>query len=357
MDVRITAYARLLVERSIDVQPGWQVLVQSYPPAHELVDEIQRWIARRGAYALVRYNTTFPPEVPWTQEAPEELVGTLAPLEAQVFEGIDAWIHVHAPENLKAEADLTEARSTLAAKARAPFTNRRISFSMPWVGCEFPVPALAQEAGMSLRSFEDFLYGACLIDWDAEGERMQRIADRFDRAEEVRIVAAETDLRLSLAGRIGMVDDGHFNMPGGEVFYSPVEDSAEGVITFGEFPAVSGGRFVEGARFLYKAGLVVEASARAEEDFLLSRLASDEGARRLGELGIGCNPGITRHMRNTRFDEKIDGTIHLAIGAGLPLIGGKNVSSVHWDMVKDLRPGGRLYCDGELVQESGVWKI
>ena len=357
MDVRITAYARLLVERSIDVQPGWQVLVQSYPPARELVDEIQRMIARRGAYALVRYNTTFPPEVSWTEEAPEELVGKLAPLEQHVFDGIDAWIHVHAPENLAAETELTEARATLVAKARSPFTNRRISFSIPWVGCEFPVPALAQAAGMSLRAFEDFLYGACLIDWDAEAERMQRIADRFDRAEEVRIVGAETDLRLSLSGRIGMVDDGHFNMPGGEVFYSPVEDSAEGVITFNEFPAVSGGRLVEGARFVYEAGAVADASARAEEDFLLATLDADEGARRLGELGIGCNPGITRHMRNTLFDEKIDGTIHLALGAGLPFIGGKNVSSVHWDMVKDLRQGGRLYCDGELVQESGVWKL
>jgi aminopeptidase len=357
MDPRVTEYARLLVERSVDVQPGWQVMVQSYPLAHELVDEIQRLIARRGAYALVRYNWTFPPEVAWVEEAPEELLGTLAPLEQQVLDGIDAWIHVRAPENLKADVDVSAERGALVAKARAPFTDRRISFTLPWVGCEFPVPAIAQEAGMSLRAFEDFLYGACLIDWDAEAKRMQKICDRFDRAEEVRIVGAGTDLTLSLAGRKGMVDDGHFNMPGGEVFYSPVEDSAEGVVTFSEFPAVSGGRLVEGVRFVYEGGKIVDASATAEEDFLLKMIDRDAGARRLGELGIGCNPGITRHMRNTLFDEKIDGTIHLAIGAGLPFIGGTNTSSVHWDMVKDLRSGGQLYCDGELVQEGGVWKI
>jgi aminopeptidase len=145
------------------------------------------------------------------------------------------------------------------------------------------------------------------------------------------------------------------NMPGGEVFYSPVEDSAEGVISYSEYPACYLGREVEGVRLRFEAGRIVEASATAEEEFLLGILDADEGARRLGEFGIGCNPGIHTHMRNTLFDEKIEGTIHLAIGQGFGYLGGTNESSVHWDMVKDLRPSGRIELDGELVQENGRW--
>ena len=210
---------------------------------------------------------------------------------------------------------------------------------------------------MSLRAYEDFLFGACLLDWDAERDRMSRYAEHFDKAEEVRIVGAETDITLSLAGRQGKVDAGGANMPGGEFYFSPVEDSAEGEIAFIEFPAPYAGREVKGIRLRFEAGRVVDASAEAEEDFLIEQLDRDEGARGLGELGIGCNPGITRFMKNTLFDEKIDGTIHLALGNGLPELGGTNQSDIHWDIVKDLRPGGQIYLDGEVVQENGAWTI
>ncbi len=210
---------------------------------------------------------------------------------------------------------------------------------------------------MPLGEFEDFLYGACLLDWDAEGARMRRAADRFDAADEVRIMGAGTDLTLSLAGRRGQVDDGRTNMPGGEFFFSPVEDSASGVIAFNEFVAGFGGRDMPNVRLRFEDGVVVDASADANEDYLLQVLDSDEGARRIGELGIGCNPGITRYMRNTLFDEKIDGTVHVALGNGFPFLGGTNVSRIHWDIVKDLRSGGRIELDGELVQENGSWTV
>ena len=157
------------------------------------------------------------------------------------------------------------------------------------------------------------------------------------------------------AGREGEVDDGHMNMPGGEVFYCPVEDSTEGVVSFTEFPAVQEPDVVEGVRMRYENGRVVEASATSNEERLMRALDIDEGARVLGEFGIGCNPGIQRHLRNTLFDEKIYGTIHLAIGAGIPVAGGTNESATHWDMVKDLRNGGRIELDGEVVQENGEW--
>ena len=211
---------------------------------------------------------------------------------------------------------------------------------------------------MATDEFADFLYGACLRDWDAERERMQRYADRFDAADEVRIVADGTDLRLSLSGRAMKVDAGGANIPGGEFFGCPVEDSAEGTIAFTEFPAVYQGREYTGIRLRFEGGRVVDASADTGEADLLEVLDGDEGARRLGELGIGCNPGITRYMRNTLFDEKIDGTVHLALGNGLPDLGGTNVSRIHWDIVKDLRlPGTRLELDGVVVQEDGRWLI
>jgi len=179
--------------------------------------------------------------------------------------------------------------------------------------------------------------------------------ERFDPAEEVRIVGDETDLRFSIAGREGVVDDGHLNMPGGEVFYCPVEDSTEGVVSFTEYPAVQEPTVVDGVRMRYENGRVVEASSTANEEDLLRALDRDEGARVLGEFGIGCNPGIQQHMRNTLFDEKMYGTIHLAVGAGIPIAGGMNQSATHWDMVKDLRGGGRIELDGEVVQENGEW--
>jgi aminopeptidase len=146
-------------------------------------------------------------------------------------------------------------------------------------------------------------------------------------------------------------------MPGGEFFGSPVEDSAEGTITFSEFPAVYLGNEVTGIRLRFQGGRVADASAESNEEFLISMLDLDDGARRLGELGIGCNPGITRHLKNTAFDEKIDGTVHLALGNGLPQLGGTNVSQFHWDIVKDLRKGGRIELDGKIVQENGVWNL
>ena len=359
VDPRIEAYAKLLVERSLDVQPGWQVWINSSWLARPLVQEVVRAIARRGGYPLVRLGDAgmedVPFEVMWAREASQELLTTVAPADQHAWQTMDAWMNIGAPENTSAAAGLSPERRKLMAQARHPMRRRRLSDEIPWVACRFPTPALAQESRMSLEEFEDFLYGACLRDWDAEAERMAKIKERFDRASEVRIVGAGTDLTLSLEGREGEVDAGHANLPGGEVYFSPVENATEGVVHFSEFPAFQEPNEIEGARMVYQGGRVVEASATRGEEVLVETLDRDEGARVLGELGIGCNPGIQRYMKNTLFDEKIDGTVHLAIGAGFPQLGGTNVSVVHWDMVKDLRPGGQLVCDGEVVQENGRW--
>jgi aminopeptidase len=210
---------------------------------------------------------------------------------------------------------------------------------------------------MTLPAFEDFLYASCLVDWGAEHDRISRYAKLFDDAEEVRIVGDGTDLRLSVAGRRTDVDAGFGNMPGGEFFVCPVEASAEGTIVFTEFPAVWGGRELRGVRLRFSEGRVVDASAESGEDFLLQILDTDEGARRIGELGIGCNPGIDRYTRNVYFDEKMNGTVHLALGRGFDYVGGTNESAIHWDIVKDLRSGGRIELDGKVVQQDGAWLV
>jgi aminopeptidase len=354
-DPRLERYAEILIDTCVGVQPGWQVIVSSGPPGRLLVDEIAGQIAKRGAYALIRLNLNG--SIPWVLEAPDELLENLPSIELYAFENADALIAIDAPENTREISVVPPERMALLQSSIRPVLERAYTYDLAWVGCNYPTPALAQGAGMSLRAYEDFLFGACLLDWDAEHKRMSRYAEHFDAAEEVRIVGADTDLTLSLAGRTAKVDAGGANMPGGEFYYSPVEDSAEGTISFLEFPAPYAGREVAGIRLRFKGGKVVDASAESEEAFLVEQLDRDEGARRLGELGIGCNPGITRFMKNTLFDEKIDGTIHLALGNGHPEIGGTNQSDIHWDIVKDLRPGGQILLDGEVVQENGAWQI
>ena len=237
--------------------------------------------------------TLFPIDEVWAAEAPAELVGEIAPIDLYASDHMDARITIEAPDNTRGQAQISADRRALMKIAQAPFFRRTMADEIPWVGCQFPTNAYAQEAGMPLSAFEDWFYGACLRDWDAEGERMRRYCERFDAADEIRIVGAETDLRLSLKGRKGEVDDGHVNMPGGEFFFSPNEDSAEGTILF-DVPTELGTAPVSAIRLTFRKGRVEEASAEEGEAELLAALDMDEGARFIGELGIGCNTGITQ---------------------------------------------------------------
>jgi len=359
-DPRPRQLAALLVERSLDVQPGWQVSVRASPLARPLVSEVARAIARRGAYFLPRIHwgpDRFRTDLDWALEAPLELLSELPAIERHAIASEDARLTIRSPEDVHAGAGLDPERRALLQRAMEPASRRARSLDVRWAVVQYPTEAAAAEARMTLPEFEDFVYGACLLDWDAEEERMQRIKERFDGAERVRIVGDETDLTLSVAGREGIVSSGLRNMPDGEVFYSPVEDSADGVVSFSEFPAVYLGTDVEGARLVFREGRVVESRADEGADFLRQVLATDDGARRLGELGLGCNPRITRFTRNVLFDEKIDGTVHLALGGSYTHAGGLNESAIHWDLVKDLRPGGELHADGEVVQRDGRWLI
>jgi aminopeptidase len=207
-DPRIEAYAKLLVERCLDVQPGWEVLVRSTPLGRPLLDELERQLARRGAYAIMRIGwSMWPVDHRWASEAPERLLGELPEIDRFASDRMDARITLDAPENTRAEADIPAERLALVHAAEKVFYRRTIASEIPWVSCQFPTHALAQDAGLTLDQLTDIVFDACLLDWDAEGERMRRYADRFDDANDIRITGEGTDLTISLAGRHGEVDD------------------------------------------------------------------------------------------------------------------------------------------------------
>ena len=359
-DPRVRELAELLVDRCLGVQPGWQVSVRASPLARPLVEQVARAIGRRGAYYLPRINwgpDRIRADLDWALEAPLELLRELPPIERYQVEHEDARLGIRAPEDTSAGAELDPARRKALQQAGQVASVRARSLDVRWAVVEYPTEAAAARAGMTLAEWTEFIFDACLLDWDAEELRMLRVKEHFDSAATVRIVGGGTDLTLGIDGREGVVSAGFRNMPDGEVFYSPVEDTAQGVIEYAEFPVVYLGHDIVRARLVFEAGEVVDATADEGEEFLTQMLATDSGAKRLGELGLGCNPRITRFTHNVLFDEKIDGTVHLALGASYTHNGGKNESAIHWDMVKDLRPGGELWADGELVQRDGRWLI
>ena len=297
-DPRDEQYARLLVETCIDVQPGWQVLVLSNVLGRPLYDEVVKVIAERGAYVLSRVSfAAFGAPGEWVKNASDELLSSPAPLEENTMLHADAMLAIIAPENTRELSDVEPRRLQLMQKGSEKIQARWISGDVPWVGCQYPTPALAQDAGMTLNQFAEFLYGAVLLDWDAERERMQKMKELFDAADEVRIVGEGTDLRIGLSGREGKVDAAGANIPGGEVFYSPVEDSAEGEIVFSEFPAVFAGREMSNIRFRFEGGRVVDAGASSNEEFLLETIDVDEGARRLVGRETAPRRRLGRHRR------------------------------------------------------------
>ncbi|MGB9619100.1 MAG: aminopeptidase, partial [Armatimonadota bacterium] len=225
-----------------------------------------------------------------------------------------------------------------------------------WVLVRVPNELFAQQAEMSLDEVMVFFFNATLRDWEQESRRYRELQKVFQTAETVHIVGRDTDLTFSTKGRIYEVADGHLNMPDGEIFTAPVDDSAEGYITF-EFPGVYFGRQVRGIRLEFSKGEVVKATAESGQDLLYELLKMDEGARRIGEFGVGVNFGIDRFCYDILYDEKIGGTVHIALGRAYKECGGVNQSSLHWDLIKDLREEGAIYLDGRKVFEKGRFLV
>jgi aminopeptidase len=349
-DQRIVAYAQLLVEHSMAVRPGDKVLIRGDLAAAPLMEEVARFVWRAGGFPHVWPSWEGLQRIRFS-EASDEQLAAVSDIDKLLMTGFDCMAAIHAPENTRALTGIDVRKQTIAARAVQPYSEHLVNH-VRWVTCNYPSHALAHDADMPLVAYADFLFGACLIDWKQTEAAMQAVKAAFDAGTTVRIVGPDTDLTFSIAGRLGTVCAGEKNMPDGEVFYAPVEDSAEGFITY-DFPAIYQGHEVEGVRLEFRQGQVVQASARKGEAFLLKLLDTDPGARRLGEFGIGCNFGIQRFSRDILFDEKIGGTVHLALGRSYDESGGVNDSAIHWDMIKDLRRAARLELDGRIVQENG----
>jgi aminopeptidase len=361
-DPRIVKLARLLTEYSVKLKPRDFVAINGPSIAAPLIRECYRAALRLGAYPVCDVSLDGFTEI-FYKEANTEQLAWVSPLAKFKIKTIDAQIGMWGSENTKSLSNVDPRRLASASAGRRPvgkiFMDRSASGALRWVGTQWPCQASAQDAEMSLEEYEDFVFGAGHLDdpdpiktWQRISRDQQALTDFLNQAREVRIVAEDTDIRYSCRGRKWINCDGRCNFPDGEVFTGPVEESVSGHVRF-SFPAVHNGREVEGARLSFEHGKVVRAEAAKGQDFLRSMIGMDKGSCYLGEAAIGTNYNVKRYTKNTLFDEKIGGTIHLALGAGYPETGNKNRSGLHWDMVCDLRQGGEIHVDGEVIQRNG----
>ena len=355
-DPRIRNFASLLVKYSIYAKPGETIGVEGSAEAQPLFEAVYEELLRAGAFPVIRMSPGSLTEI-FFKHARDQQLDHLSKFELQYAKAVDGTVRIMSSPNTRALSAIDPARQARAAKSRKAV--RKILLAKKWALTLFPTQAYAQDAEMSLSNFEDFVYSANFLDrkdpvaeWNALEKKHQKLIAQFRNADEVRIVGPDTDLRMSVKGRTFISSVATHNVPSGEIFTGPVEDSVEGHIRY-DFPVCEGGREIDGIRLVFRKGRVVDASATKNEDYLLQMLDMDPGARTLGELGIGTNYGIQRFIKNILFDEKIGGTVHLALGESYEETGGRNKSALHWDMIKDLRRDGALYVDGKLLQKNG----
>jgi aminopeptidase len=350
------AFAALLCDWCLEPGEGDQIVIGTTTLAVPLAAALYRAVLARGAWPLLRLAPGGL-ERDFYELASEAQIDGFAPLELTEAQSIDASLRIDAPANVRQLAGIDPARLARAGRARRLLQEARLA--RRWCVTLWPTSALAQQAGMADGAYEAFLAGALFLDrpdattaWRELSASQARLVERLSRAGEIRIEAEGTDLRLRVEGRTWINSDGRRNMPSGEIFTGPHEDSAEGTVRF-TVPSNTRGVEVAGAELTFRAGEVVAARADRGGEYLEEALATDAGARFLGELGIGTNAGIDRATGSTLLDEKMAGTVHLALGRSYPETGANNVSALHWDLICDLRAGGRLSADGETVLRDG----
>jgi aminopeptidase len=337
------------------------VLIAGPTAAEALVLEIGREVLRAGGHPMYRMAPNGAAEVLYAEASREQLAFLPRSALAAAREA-DHWINVIGETNTQALAEVDPRKQTVAEKARRRLSDVVLGKN-EWTLTLYPTSAYAQDAGMGLEEFEDFAFAAMRVDrrdpvaeWKKAKAFQARVMQRLRGAHRIRIVAEDTDLVLSVHGRKFISSYGSHNMPDGEIFTGPVETSASGHIRY-SYPVCYRGKEVHDVRLEFEKGRVVKATAAKNEAFLRQMIAMDAGAGRLGELGIGTNYGIRRFIKNILFDEKIGGTVHLALGRSYAETGGRNRSALHWDMICDLRKGGRLEVDGKTLQSEGRFRL
>ncbi|HEX7058643.1 MAG TPA: aminopeptidase [Solirubrobacterales bacterium] len=365
-DPRADALAKILVGYSTQVKEGEVVSIDGEKAAEPLLIAVYEEVLKAGANPILNVSLEGQAAA-YFKHASDAQLDWVSPVAEWMVDNADVRIAIGASTNTRELSAVAPERQTRRQTATGDLMARAMARSAEgsfrWCYTLYPTSAYASEAEMSLADYEDFYFGACLADsgdpltaWEQASAETKRLAEWIEGHEEVRVTAPGTDIKLGIAGRKFIPCDGRHNMPDGEFFTGPIEDSVEGEVTF-HLPAVIGGREVSGVRLRFESGKVVDASAERGEEFLITLLDTDEGARRLGELGIGTNYGIDRGTREVLLDEKIGGTVHMAVGRSYPESGGENDSAVHTDLVCDLRLGGKLEVDGVVMQEDGKFVV
>jgi len=353
IDPRVKKLAKILVNYSVEVKKGDKVLLEASDPLGlPILKELYKQVLLKEAYPYLILGTEDLSYFYYKNAVKKQLEA-----EPEVFEHIVEWmdksVRIKASKNDRSLGNIDAKRMLTRQKAVRKVSNKLLK--KPWVISYWPTPSMAQSAGMSLDELEDFYFKACLQDWKKIGKTLQKIKKRMDGAKKVKIIGEKTNLEFSLKGRLAKAAAGKCNMPDGEVFSAPLDGTMNGRIYF-DMPTLRDGKVVEGIELEFKDGEVVKSSAGKNEEYLKKALQTDEGAKRPGEFAIGANYGIKKCMLNTLFDEKIGGTIHIALGKAYEekLGGGKNKSSIHWDIVKDMRKkGSKVIIDGEVILQDG----
>lgn len=355
MDPRWKQLGSLLVNYSAAVQPGERVMIamgeaESLP----LAQAVYEAALKAGAYPQVQFlSETLRHSL--LVHGNREQLAWVPEIEAYGMEWADVYFGLRGAYNLHMHADIDAARLALNQGAMGKVSTLRWQKTR-WCLVRVPNPALAFQAETDEESITDMFFAACLLDWEQESATWRRWAERLDQAAHVRLVGKETDLSFSMQGRRWMVGDGKLNMPDGEIATAPHTESVDGQIYF-EFPGVLGGRQMHDIRLRWEHGRLVEATASTNQDYLRSIVATDAGASLIGEFALGTNPHVTRFSRDILLDEKIGGTVHIALGRAYPECGGTNQSAIHWDIIKDIRQEGAVYVDGQVVLEKGTFHL
>lgn len=357
----IEKYADLLVNYSLNIQSGEKLFIESTTLAEPLVREVFRKATQKGA--LVEYQLAFSEEnkIRLDNSEPEQLKH-IPVLYNHAMEHFDAYLKIMAPHNLVEIKNLDAEKRNIQKKALKPtleqYYQRMANGSLKRSLCLFPTQAGAQMTGMSLEEYSKFVFNACHLynehpenSWLSIRKNQQTIVDFLNKTEKIRYVAPNTDISFSVKGRQWINSDGRSNMPSGEVFTGPVEDTVNGDVYF-SLPSVFEGQIVKGVKLKVKDGKVIEWTADEGKDFL-DKIFNIPGANYFGEVAIGTNYNIKKSTYNILFDEKIGGTIHMAVGQSYAQTGGKNNSIVHWDMITDMTKGGQIFADGKLIYENG----
>lgn len=365
-DPRVDKLAEMIVRYSAEIQPGQKVYIKGGPGAQPMLLALYQKVLEAGAYPLVI------PALPGAQEtlyriAKDDQLSFFPDPLLSIAETFDAYINIIAEENTKCNSNVPPEKTTLVQKANSRFSglinSRAAKNELKWSLALFPTQAHAQDAEMSLPEYEDFVYNACMPDpndpigyWKRVSKKQDRVVEWLKGKKVIHVSGKETDLTLSVENRVFVNCDGHKNIPDGEVFTGPVENSAQGKVCF-SYPAIYQGREVTGVRLWFENGRVVRASAEKNEEFLWQMLDTDDGSRLLGEFAIGTNEGINRFTGQILFDEKIGGSFHMALGRGYPETGSLNQSAIHWDMICDLRDGGEITADGQPFYRNGKFLL